>query len=424
MRMLRWQGLVLPISAVSLMAVGVLPAAATPAEIIGAPPWESAARAGATLTASDGRTVDSFGWTVAVSGDTAVIGAPGQDGVDHNEGAAYVFVRSGATWVQQAKLTASDAAVADNFGERVDIDGDTIVVGAEGTRPAAVYVFVGSGSRWTQQAKLTSSDWQPLDYFGWSLAISRDTIVVGAPLDSTVAGREAGSAYVFFRSGTTWFRQAKLTAPDGAAADGFGSSVDVGGSTVLVGASGHDGTVPGGYVGSVYVFVRTPNSWVLQAQLTPFDGAGSDAFGTSVALDGDTAVVGSLNDNGPPEDGPGAAYVYTRSGSTWSMHTRLSAPAELSGDSVFGSSVAVSGPVVVVGMRRPVQGPIASGSVFLFVRSATGWTRQGVLTPPDSGHSRGFGLAVAVDGSTALAGAFLADTVDVEKVGAVRVVTW
>ncbi|MBM3949797.1 MAG: hypothetical protein FJ312_11295, partial [SAR202 cluster bacterium] len=233
-------------------------------------------------------------------------------GSNDNQGSAYVFVRSGATWSQQAKLTASDGGTEDRFGDSVAVSGDTAVVGARGENSAqgSAYVFVRSGATWSQQAKLTASDGAEDDVFGISVAVSGDTAVVGALFDDVGSNDDQGSAYVFVRSGATWSQQAKLTASDGAARDQFGYSVVVSGDTAVVGAGGDD-IGSNGDQGSAYVFVRSGATWSQQAKLTASDGATDDEFGRSVAVSGDTAVVGPWSDNVGSNLDQGSAYVFT-----------------------------------------------------------------------------------------------------------------
>ncbi len=254
----------------------------------------------AKLIASDAAAFDSFGTSVAVSGDTAVVGVWLDDHVGGNtdEGSAYVFVRSGGVWAQQAKLIASDAAANDRFGLSVAVSGDTVVVGAHfddhavGIDHGSAYVFVRSGGVWTQQQKLIASDAAADDQFGYSVAVSGDTAVVGAWADNHLGGNDAGSAYVFVRSGVVWIEQAKLIASDAELFENFGNSVAVSGDTAVVGA--RNDNYPGGVqAGSAYVFVRSGGGWTQQVKLTPSDAAVSDEFGISVAVSGDTAVVGA-----------------------------------------------------------------------------------------------------------------------------------
>jgi hypothetical protein len=183
---------------------------------------------------------------VAVSGSTVVVGA---DSKNSFTGAAYVFVRSGTAWHQQARLTAADPAQDSVFGDSVAISGPTVVVGANhvlGSGTGAAYVFVRSGTAWSQQAKLTAPGPATIDYFGWSVAIVGSTVVVGAPGQTS-----PGAAYVFVRSGTAWPQQAKLTAADGASGDFFGGSVAIWRSTAVVGAEGNNSAT-----GAAYVYVN------------------------------------------------------------------------------------------------------------------------------------------------------------------------
>ena len=233
-----------------------------------------------------GGAAGAFGSSVAISGSTAVIGAP-----DSNvaPGAEYVFVHSGDAWSQQAELTADDGAENDSFGWSVAISCSTVVVGAWGKNEGAgaLYVFVRSGTAWSQQAELTADDGGTDNSFGRSVAISGSTVVAGA------SAKDA--AYVFARSGGAWSQQAELTAADGSAGDVFGSGVAISGSTAVVGASGKNTDA-----GAAYAFVRSGTAWSQQAELTADDGAEFDQFGESVAVSGSTAAVGAnFKDTGP-----------------------------------------------------------------------------------------------------------------------------
>jgi len=351
------------------------------------------------LTASDGAALDFLGTSVAVSGDTAVVGATKFTSLD----SAYVFVRSGATWTQQQKLTASDGASADEFGTSVAISGDTVVVGAffddvGFTDQGSAYVFVRSGTTWTQQQKLTAGDGAALDQFGTSVAISGDTVVVGAEFDG-VGFSNQGSAYVFVRSGTTWTQQQKLTASDGALNDEFGFSVAISGDTVVVGAI-IDNVGANSNQGSAYVFVRGGASWTQQQQLIASDGAAGDLFGRSVAISGDTVVVGADGDDVGFTD-QGSAYVFVRSGTAWTQQQKLTA-SDGAGSDQFGISVAISGDTVVVGV--PFEQNL-QGSAYVFVRSGTAWTQQQKLTASDGAADDAFGLSVGISGDAVVIGA-------------------
>ncbi|MBK8430868.1 MAG: hypothetical protein IPL28_06050 [Chloroflexi bacterium] len=235
----------------------------------------------AKLTASDAAANDNFGVSVAVSGDTAVIGAYQDDDGGSNSGSAYVFTRSGEVWSEQAKLTASDAAANDFFGISVAVSGDTAVIGAYqddnvGSNSGSAYVFTRSGEVWSEQAKLTASDPAMNDWFGYSVAISGDTAIIGAYLDDD-GGSNSGSAYVFTRTAGVWSQQAKLTASDPAMDDWFGYSVAISGDTAVIGAYQDDDG--GSDSGSAYAFTRMGVVWSQQAKLTASDPAANDWFG-------------------------------------------------------------------------------------------------------------------------------------------------
>src|SRR6266511_3839826 len=263
------------------------------------------------LEASDPAAFDGFGFSVAISGETVVVGALFDDGAAGlQQGSAYVFARSGGVWTQQQKLLASDAAAGALFGISVAISGETVVVGAprDDSRGSA-YVFARNGGVWSQQQKLLASDAAAGDAFGESVAISGETVVVGAQVDDDVAGENQGSAYVFARSSGVWSQQQKLRASDAAVADSFGASVAISGETVVVGAIGDDGAA-GRDQGSAYVFARSGGVWTQQQKLEASDAAANDLFGLSVAISGGTVVVGAHDDSGAAGRLQGSAYVF------------------------------------------------------------------------------------------------------------------
>jgi hypothetical protein len=293
-----------------------------------------------------------------------------------------VFVRTGTTWTQQAKLVASDAAVEDQLGASVSLEGDTAVVGTiedddHGDRSGAAYVFVRSGTSWTQQAKLTPTDGAAADQFGISVSVSGNTAVVGTWGDDDL-GNSSGSAYVFVRSGTSWTQQAKLLAGDGAEADQFGVSVSVSGDTALIGANLDDDDVHGSDAGGAYVFVRSGTSWTQQAKLTAPDGAGGDNFGDNVALQGDTALLGVPFDSDLGAQS-GSAYVFVRSGTSWTQQAKLLAGDGASAD-LFGVAVALSGNTALIGALGRDDLGSSSGAAYVFTAPQTGATNGEACT--------------------------------------------
>jgi hypothetical protein len=325
------------------------------------------------LTASD-----YFGLGVALSGDTAVVGAYGEG---YFAGAAYVFERNQGgpgNWGEVKKLTASDAQLEDYFGLGVALSGDTVIVGAGredagGTSAGAAYVFErnqGGPGNWGEVKKLTASDAQADDAFGESVALSGDTAVVGAPLEDAV-GTNAGAAYVVQhdQGGTgNWGEVKKLTASDAQDTDTFGQSVALSGDTAVVGAPLEDAV--GTNVGAAYVFQRDQGgtgNWGEVKKLTASDAQDLDAFGESVALSGDTAVVGAW---GAFESGThaGAAYVFQRDQggpANWGEIQKLTA-SDAQVDDYFGLAVTVSGDTAVVGAPGEDAGGTYAGAAYVF----------------------------------------------------------
>jgi hypothetical protein len=359
------------------------------------------------VTASEAAVEDYFGWSVALSGNTALVGVISDD-------SAYVFTRSGTEWSLQQKLTPPDGENGDDFGFSVALAGDTALVGAAHddfvttSDQGSAYVFTRSGTAWNLQQKLTATDGAPNSWFGWSVSLSGDTALLGAPRDEIGANDEQGSAYVFTRSGTSWSEQQKLTAPDGAAGDWFGYSVALSGDTALVGVP--DDVISANFIpGSAYLFTRSGTTWSMQQKLTASDATTGDAFGHSVALAGDTALVGAVYDNIGANPDQGSAYIFSRSGTAWSEQQKLTASDGAMGDQ-FGFSVALDGDTMLVGAAGDGIGAnIYQGSAYVFTRRGTAWSQQQKLTASDGAAWDNFGNSVALNGDTALVGAVCDD---------------
>jgi hypothetical protein len=379
------------------------------------------------LIASDKAAEDRFGKAVAISGNTAVVGAwqADPDGTE-GAGAAYVFVRNGTTWSEQQKLAASDKAAGDRFGYSVAISGDTMVVGAyfadpDGVeRAGAAYVFVRNGTAWTEQQKLTASGKAAYDAFGTSVAVSGDTVVVGAYVADSDGIDRAGAAYVFIRSDSTWTQQQKLTASDKATSNHLGYSVAISGDTIVVGAHG---AAPEGVTqaGAAYVFTRSGSTWSEQQKLTASDKAAEDSFGRSVAISGNTVVAGAHGATSGGLYSAGAAYVFTRTGSTWTQQQKLTA-SDKAAENHFGISVAISEDAVVAGAYAAApDGVTNAGAAYLFVRSGSTWSEQQKLTASDKAQTDLLGASVAIDADTIAVGAAYVDTDGVINAGAAYV---
>ena len=358
---------------------------------------------GDKLPSADAAEYDEFGYSVAVDGNIAVAGAHQDDDDGDSSGSAYVFTKVAGVWRQAAKLTASDGAADDEFGYSVAVDGDTntIVVGARGDESdtGAAYVFTKVAGVWSQVAKLTASDGAADDEFGISAAVDGGTIVVGARGDDS----DTGAAYVFTKVAGVWSQVAKLTASDGAADDEFGISAAVDGNTAVVGARGDDSDT-----GAAYVFTKVAGVWSQVAKLTASDGAADDEFGISVAVDGGTIVVGGRGD----DSDTGAAYVFTKPGTGWAdsnTAAKLTASDGAAGDE-FGHSVAVDGDTVVVGAYQDDDYGTSSGSAYVFTADSSGeWSQKTKLTASDGAPYDYLGVSVGVGGGTVMAGANASD---------------
>lgn len=365
------------------------------------PQWTQQAQ----LAPTNGAAGDAFGTVVAVDGDTMLVGSYSES---QQRGRVRVLVRSGTTWNQQAVLTAGDSQIGDLFGWSVDLSGDVAVVGAIGTAggdPGAAYVFTRTGTTWTQQAILTAADGAPADEFGDSVAVSGDTVVVGAAYHDGAANN-AGAAYVFTRSGAAWSQQAKLVAPSGAVDDLFGYSVGLDADTAVVGAFARDvGTVEN--AGAAFVFTRTAGTWTLQQQLVALDPSDWDLLGYSVDISGDTIAAGAYLDD-TKGDAAGSAHVFIRSAGVWTRQAELVAldgsPADF-----FGWSVAVDGDLAVVGAMNDDAAALYGGSAYTFTRTGTTWLAPAKLVGSDTASEDSFGYSVAIDGRTAAVGAPGAD---------------
>jgi Ca2+-binding RTX toxin-like protein len=338
----------------------------------------------AKLTASDGADNFQFGCAVAISGDIVVIGARGADGY---MGAAYVYVKPVGGWTdmtEAAKLTASDASASKVLGSSVAISGDTIVVGADGDtekgfKSGAAYVYVKPVGGWTdmtETAKLLASDGAAYDDLGASVAICGDTVTVGANGDDlTYPGQ--GSAYIFVRPAGGWIdmtETAKLTASDGAASDYFGVSVAIDGDTVVIGAPGvdlTDGTTIYD-VGQGYVYVKPVGGWTDMtetAKLSASDGDANSGFGAALGIGADTVVIGAWGDNGYI----GAAYIFEKLEVIWTDMTeiaKLTASDGAAGDD-FGYSVNIGQGTVVSGAHLDDDSGNSSGSAYIFMSTIT-----------------------------------------------------
>ena len=381
------------------------------------------------LSASDPAADDFFGAAVDISGDTLIVGANGQDDLGFSAGAAFIFQREFGClpdlWREVAMLTASDGQPIDWFGVDVAISGDTVVIGAQlADAPAdasgAAYIFERTEDGWQEITKLVASDGEHNDDFGIGVEIDGDTVVVGALLKNTEDGRDAGAAYVFERNlggPDNWGEVARLVASDGAYNDRFGRSLDISGDTIVVGSSLADS--PGANAGALYVYERDAggyDAWGEVAKLVASNAQPGDNMGFGVAIDGNTLVAGAYL------AGSGKAYVFQRdsvAADVWVEVSELSGP-ETTEVAQFGRVVDVRDGVIVVGAPNE---DVLIGAAYLFEQNLTGdWSPAGRLALSGPVFPDQLGWGVAIDQGIAVVGVPNAD-IAAPETGAVLVTT-
>jgi hypothetical protein len=370
----------------------------------------------AELTPTTRVNQDWFGVSSAISGNTAVVGA--FDANIEKTGAAYVYVKPLSGWgnmTQTAALTPSDSG--EGFGTSVAISGNTIIVGAanasnlnhrapQSQGPGAAYVFVKPASGWkdmTETAKLTASDGADGDAFGYNVSISGNTAAVGA----LFAHSGAGAAYVFVKPASGWSKMTQtgeLTASDSSTFDNMGS-VAISGSTVVTGAYGHNN-----FMGAGYVFVKPSTGWKNMTQTAEFKSMqANQIYGFSVATDGKTAIVGAVG----AQQGIGAAFLYVKPASGWKNTSKFTAKLTASSASqVSGLSqgISISGKAIVLGAPGTTVGSNSGqGAVLIYIEPTTGWKTTSKfaakLTASDGAANDNLGVSAAVSGSTIIGGA-------------------
>jgi len=370
-------------------------------------------------TSNDGDGDDYFGATVSISGNYAIVGAPFDDvGGNMDQGSAYVFINTGTTWVQQTKLTASDGAALDYFGRKVSIHGNYAVISAPqsyttASNQGSAYIFMKSGTSWIQQAILTASDGDENAFFGYGAFMFEDYVIIGSPGKKVGPNSNQGSAYVFQRNGSTWTQQAILLAADGNAEDFFGTSVSMNGLYVVVGAS-YDQVGLNTNQGSGYIFLRSGSTWAQQAHLIAADGQLNDHLGISVSIFGDYAVLGAEWAEIMSNYHQGSVYLFSRTGSTWTQKLKLVAP-NGSANALFGFSVFLTSDYLIVGAYNAESTadceatPVMTGLAYIYKNQNTIWTLHNIVSDPLGEFGDQFGFDVSMSGNRFLVGAVYAD---------------
>lgn len=347
---------------------------------------------------------DEFGIAVDISNDVVIVGALRDDDNGFNAGAAYLFRFDGLIWEQEQKISAfNGGAVDDHFGQAVGVDGTTAVIGASvdvfDIDSGAAYIFELIKENWIQIQVLVPLDGEAFDQFGYDVDVSGDAAVVGMP----GAGLSSGLVFVYRRDGALWVEEAILTASDGGIGDRFGESVAIDGDVIVVSAINGAGNVAG--TGSSYVYMFNGVNWVQHQKMVPFDGEIADLFGTSIAVHGDVAVVGSSRDD-DLDEGSGSAYVFRFDGAAYRLQDKLLASDGAFADN-FGQSVAIANDTVVVSAVNHDDNGDQSGAVYVFRYDpeTESWPEGQEIVPRSADEDDQVGVAVALDGDRAAFGA-------------------
>jgi hypothetical protein len=365
------------------------------------------------LTAPDAGAFNFFGSAVSISGDTAVIGAKGATvGQNAFQGAAYVYQRSNGQWIFQQRLVWDEGYAGVEFGTTVAIRGDTIMVGVPkasvngNLAQGRVIVFRRIGSSWYLSQTLTASDGSADDEFGLFISISGDTAMIGAPRDDVGANNWQGSAYVFARTQNGWFQRQKLIAPDGAPSDTFGN-VSLSGETAVIGAFQAD-IGSNADQGAAYVFTKNGGTWSFAQKLTASDGLATDWLGFTVNIYGGTIVASAYNADINSTFNQGAAYIFSKNGGTWTERQKITVADDMLAKGFQVRTINYN--TIVAQAVRSQAGPeFNRGMSYVFDRAGTGWQFRQRVEASDGSRGDGFGFAAEIFGNTILYGSLGAD---------------
>jgi hypothetical protein len=332
----------------------------------------------ATLTDNAGSVYDLFGSSVSINGDYAIVGAPNKYFGSKMQGGACVFYRNAGTWTQQVNLVASDGLAADRFGSGVAISGNYAIIGAAGKKVGTnsyqgqAYIFYRNGTVWTEQSILLADDGDAQDQFGERVSISGSYAVVGVPTRKVNNNYQAGVAYIYNRlvglpgQPAYWVLQETLKLENGASNEGFGSSVAIAGTYIVIGAPSN--LFGSKNTGKAYIFNRVRSTWNLQAVLAPDDVKAYESFGSSVAIDGDYIIVAADQKNVGANERQGKAYVFYHSGNTWEQQSALIASDGQASDGL--GIVSISGLEILIGVPlKKMDTQINVGKVYFFKRN-------------------------------------------------------
>ena len=351
---------------------------------------------------------DEFGFSVSISGDRALVGSYLDDGNGIDSGAAYIYTFENGLWSQTVKLTASDGAANDNFGISVSLSGNIALIGANldddnAWNSGSAYIYKYDGSKWVENEKLTASDAGSNNQFGYAVSLSGNQALIGAKFDDD-NGALSGSAYIFDLNGNNWIQSAKLKPQDGQALDYFGFSVSLSGNRALVGAYLDDDN--GNNSGSAYIFNNNGGIWSETTKLVANDAGVSDYFGYSVSLSNESALIGAKF-----ESNQGAAYMFGFDGIGWSQTAKIMAADGVGGDQ-FGNAVSLEGNLALIGTFSDDDNGINSGSAYLYEYTSGGiWMQLDKFTAVDGVANDEYGHSVSLSSQRVIIGARFNDEI-------------
>lgn len=353
------------------------------------------------VLAKEGAENDRFGYSVSMSGDRALIGASGDDFL----GSAYVFDLTALGWQLTTKLFADDAMLFDGFGYSVSLSGDRALIGAPSNGAGSAYLFDLSSNTWSQTQKLLANDGTSGDFFGESVSLSGNKALIGASRDDD-NGLSSGSAYIFELTNSGWLEMDKLLPFDGTDNDFFGKSVSLLGNRALVGAyRNDDGVSP---LGAAYVFDLDGMSWSETKKLIADDASNGDEFGIAVSLSNDRALIGAPQSDGLV-NGSGSAYIFDYDGMFWTQTTKLFA-SDGSNIDEFGRSVGLFDDKAVVGSYLDsTNNDLAVGSAYVFKLTGNAWSQADKLTDSTGREFDQMGVSVSISGDKVLVGSHMDD---------------
>jgi hypothetical protein len=359
-----------------------------------------------------------FGWSVDLGPGRVVVGSPGHQPPSGGlQGAVYVFEKFGSSWVQQAILGSQFAPLPQgaDFGAAVALDGDRIAVGAphayngSSAQVGQVFVFVKQGLTWIEEVVIDNATLKSIRPVGSRVALEGDTLLIGSPAPhSGYANNTPATVYVYHRGPTGWIQQAKLQPQDGVEADYFGWSMALQGDTAFIGSPGYPGGLPSGvsYLipGAVYVYQRTGTTWALRQVLRASDGQLGEMFGGSISVSGNTLLISAPRVNDPQIPAVGGAYVYTWNGSEWVEQEKI-VPHGRTPFGLAGWKTSMNGSMFVMNGPASWEQSVAGGAFYLYSRVAKQWTEHLKISPADGKSNDGFSSSISVHGNTIAVGA-------------------